>query len=743
MTQTNTQTANSTKSDLTDEIDIDVRGLLLMLWRRKMIIIACILIGMSFTLIVTSLIKSEYTARALVLIETGSNQKVLNQVQSAVSRLRLDTSLILSEIEVLKSRSLAEKVVKRLNLLSDPEFNPRFSYKDEQRELETGQSFRKLTVYGSELEKLPSEVIDRDVGRVITAFLGNLAVRSVAGSNAIQVDFTSTDPSKAALIANTVVDIYIEQQLERKFIAAKKVTDWLDKRLTDLREQVRAAEKSVAEYKEQHNITEGARRVTMSTEQLSALNAQLVVARSKKAEAQARLDQVTDLSKNPGKIETTSEIVNSRLIQGLKQELVRLEGTMSDLSTRYGKKHPKILELKSEIKGLRGKIGSEMLKIAKSVENEVLFADARIQELEKGLAEYQGQQHEDNDAMIALRELEREAQSTRLIYDTFLETYKRSDEQEELAEAEAKVLSYAVTPLKPSYPNKMLLISLSATISLFIGLALAIMMEKLDNTFRSANQLEKSMGYPCYALVPHVENQSQAELTNYIISKPSSTVAESVRTLRTVLKLRSNTEEKPRCVTITSSFPGEGKTTLSIWLARLAAKSGEKVILIDADLRRPNIHRSFRRSNETSLVDYLTGNKELEDVVQKDEASGAHIVYGRSVPNSALDLVSSEKMEKLVESLKQVYDLVIIDSPACLAVSDARILASMSDQLVYTVGWDETPREVVMSGVKQFADISYENIAFVLSNVDVKRHAKYGYGDSAYYYGRYQEYYKN
>lgn len=723
-------------------MDIDVRGLLLMLWRRKMVVLSVLLIGLSFATIVIAFVQSLYTAKSLVLIEAYSQSSSSKEFQALINSQRFDTALILSEIEVIKSRSMARKVVQRLNLATDPEFNPRFRYDGEDgSDSNASNGFRKLSVYGSELEKLPAGSADREIGDVISRFLGRLNVRSISGSYAIQVGFTSEDPSKAALVANTIVDVYIEQRLETKFKANRKLTDWLDRRLADLRGQVRVSEQAVADYKARFNITVGARTV-MSAEQLSQLNSQLVVAKAKLAETRAKLSQVEGLAKSKTKIDSLSEVVKSPLVQQLKRQEVGLEGQLSDLSTRYGSKHPNIVKLKSELKDLRSTIRSEMRKVADTIENEVTFAEARVAALQEGLSESQGQRHEDNDAMIKLRELEREADSTQLIFDTFLETYKRSDEQEELQEAEARVLSYAIAPHVASYPNKLLLLSLSAAISLFIGLAIAILLEKLDNSFRSANQLEKSLSYPCFALIPSVENKSQRELVDYIVSKPSSTLAESVRTLRTVLNLRGRKDgNKPRVVTITSSFPGEGKTTLSVWLGRLAAKSNEKVIIIDADLRRPNIHRSTGRSNDVTLVDYLTGQKELDEVIQKDDASGVHMIYGRSVPNSALDLVSSDKMAKLVSSLAQVYDLVIIDSPACLAVSDSRVLANMSDQTIYAVAWDRTPREVVMSGVKQFADMGYDDLAFVLTNVDVRRHVRYGYGDTVHYYGRYKEYY--
>ncbi|MCC6597809.1 MAG: polysaccharide biosynthesis tyrosine autokinase [Alphaproteobacteria bacterium] len=728
-----------------NDLDMDMRGLLLMFWRRRMVILACLLLGLSLMAIAMSFMKSHYTAKALILIENKTQQKGMEEFQSFMTYMRQDPSLILGEIEILRSRTIGRKFVERLNLLSDPEFNPRFKYNDElasQNREPAGQPFKKLSVYGSELENLPADLVEKEISDVVTNFLARLNVRSIPGSMAIQVEYTSTDPNKAALIANTVADVYIEQRLENKFQATKKITDWLDQRLQNLRTQVQESESAVAKYKEKHNITEGIRKSDISTEQLSALTGEMTRAKTKVAETEARLKEIQILAEQPGLIETTLETASSPLIQNLKSRQAMAESSLSELSTRYGPRHPKILKVKSELGELKSQIETEISKIAKSIENEVIFAKARVTALENGLTDYAGQQHENNEAMIELRELMRQAESTRLIYDTFLKSYKKSDDQEKLQSPEARIISYAVPPRAPSYPNKMLLFTLGAAISFFIGLILSILIEKLDNTFRNANQIEQMLGYPCHALIPMVESMPQTALMNYVIAKPASAVAEAVRTLRIATNLRSGTAAtKPRCLTITSSFPNEGTTTLAIWLGRIAAKSGEKVIIIDADLRRSNIHSALKKSNDAGLVDYLTGQKTLNEIIQRDDPSGAHIIFGRAIPNSAMDLLSGDKMHKLIASLKQAYDLVIIDSPACLAVSDARVLAGMSDQLLYVVGWDSTPRDVVAGGIKQFTDMNFTNISLALTNVDVKRHVRYGYGDSVYYYGRYKEYY--
>jgi len=418
----------------------------------------------------------------------------------------------------------------------------------------------------------------------------------------------------------------------------------------------------------------------------------------------------------------------------LKREEAALLQKHSDLSTRYGEKHPAIISLNAELAELRMKIETEAAAALKTLRSEASVARAREAALQAEIDALSGVQGGGYD-LVHLAELEREAESNRLIFETFLATYKKSHEQEELQEAEARVLSYATPPLHPSYPNKMLLLSLASALSLFVGMAGAFLIEKLDNTFRSAGQLERLGRYPCFALIPEVAGLKGAASADFILSKPASSAAESVRTLRTVMNLRGANGQKPKVVSITSALPGEGKSTLAGWLARVAAKAGERVILIDADLRRPSLHKNFGQNNEASLVEYLSGKASLTDIIYKDKATSLHVLFGKSLPGSALDLISSQKMADMMESLRQAYDLVIIDSPACLAVSDARVLAKLSDQSLYVVGWDKTPRDIVLGGVKQFADMGYGPLAFVLAGVDVHRHVRYGYGDTVYYYG--------
>ena len=709
-----------------DELDVDLRRLLMLLWRRKWVVILVMVSALAIAFFTTSILPTRYTASALVIIENESIDHSSIDLQNFMSSMRLDTTLVLSEVEVLKSQELGRRVVEKLNMIPD--------------ESSEAGAFKSLSVHSSEMKK--SNVVDQNTARSVSLFLDRLQVKPVPGSFVIQVGYTAHDPDYAALVANTVVDTYIEERLNAKFRATQKVTSWLDGRLNSLREQLRESEAAVETYKAQNNLISGA-RYELTAQQMSEMNSLLVVAKSERAEAEAKLQEVQKLEKNPASFDTDSAVINSRSIQDLKKVETELLRKKADLSSRYGPKHPSIININAELKDLKAKMRSEIGNIRNAIKTDLELADKKVKLFEQNLNEVEGLKKGENHSMIKLRELEREAASSRMIFDTFLETYKRSDKQEELEEADARIISYATAPEMPSYPNKPLIMSLTSAIALFIGVTLVLILEKLDNAFRSASQLETRTGYSCYGLIPSAENQGKGGLGDYILNKPSSAVSESIRTLRMILNLRAGQvgDKTPKVITITSSLPAEGKTTLSTWLARLTAKSGEKVIVVDCDLRRPNIHRLMRQTNDKTLVDYLSGDVPLESVVTKDEASGAHVIYARSVPNSALDLISSKKMKELIASLKKAYDLVILDTPACLAVSDARLLANESDYTLYIVEWDKTPREVVTTGVKQFSDFGYKNLSLVLSNVDVKRHARYGYGDTAYYYGRFKEYY--
>jgi capsular exopolysaccharide synthesis family protein len=351
---------------------------------------------------------------------------------------------------------------------------------------------------------------------------------------------------------------------------------------------------------------------------------------------------------------------------------------------------------------------------------------------------------ENTETTVRLRTLEREAQASRALYEAVLVRFKETSEQQGLQQADARIISRADAPVRPSFPNESIFLLLALTGALGLALLFAFAAEKIDNGFRSSDQVEALLGLPTIAMLPALRSLgikgSQPE--QYVTDKPSSSMAEAVRMLRTSLLL-SSVDQPPRVLLLTSALPGEGKTTVALMLARLASFSGEKVILIDADLRRPRIHSALQVENTAGLVELLSGQAPIEKVLRTSDVAGRSVHFisaGQATPH-ATELVRSQQMRRFIRSLAGMYSLVIIDGPPVLPVADAKVLATQVDRVLHVVRWSETPRQVVAQSVRQLKDVGANLAGIVLNGVDVRRHAEYSYSDSGYYYGRYRKYY--
>lgn len=347
-------------------------------------------------------------------------------------------------------------------------------------------------------------------------------------------------------------------------------------------------------------------------------------------------------------------------------------------------------------------------------------------------------------AAARLRTLEREAQASRALYETVLVRYKETSEQQGLQQPDARLISRAEVPLRPSFPQTGLFLLMALAAGTGLALLLAFAAEKMDSGYRSSDQIEAQLGLPTIAMIPALRSLGIRGMApeQYVTAKPTSSLAEAVRMLRTSLLL-ANVDQPPKVLLLTSALPGEGKTTVALALARLASFSGEKVVVVDADLRRPRVHTALGVDNKQGLVELLAGRAPIEQVLQASDVEGKSVHYitaGQATPH-ATELVRSQQMRRFIRSLAANYSLVIIDSPPVLPVADARVLATLADKTICIVQWSVTPREVVRQAVHQLRLGGVSMAGIVLNGVDVRRHAEYSYGDSGYYYGRYRKYY--
>jgi polysaccharide biosynthesis transport protein len=342
---------------------------------------------------------------------------------------------------------------------------------------------------------------------------------------------------------------------------------------------------------------------------------------------------------------------------------------------------------------------------------------------------------------IQLRALEREAQANRLLFESFLSRFKETSQQKELQQADARIISRAEVPVGASFPKKRLIIAIALVGSAFLGVLLVFVLERLDNGFRTAGQIEQQTGVPSLGMIPVIKGKANLRYVDrYVIYKPTSSVSESIRSIRTSVML-SDVDEPPKVIALTSTLPYEGKTMLSLNLARVAAASGQRVLLLDGDLRRPRVHRSLGINNDKSIIELLNGELQLNEVCHVEEGTGMLVVPGKVVHANPMDLLNSNAMRSFISGLRGRFDQVIIDAPPILAVSDIKVIGQYSDKVIYCIKWNDTPREAAIAGLRQVIDAHLPLAGTVLTHVDVKKHAQYGYGDSGDYYGRHKEYY--
>ena len=691
-----------------------------------------------------------YTAQALLHVKPRDAQVLA--IEGVVEELIADSATIQSEIEFLLSPTFLRQIAEKLNLIEDPEFAPWLV------EEEPGWFGRSLELINP-LRYVPAEwwaalesgsagpEIDpaaRRLNSVAGNLAGRLTVEQVGSSYVISLGVLSEDPVKAAQIANTMAEEYLVSQVEAKYAAADRATEWLSERINDLRGKVLEAEAKIVEYRTQHELV-NSQSDNPLTLQFLQLNTQLALAQAERAEAEARLSRARSMLDSGG-IATAAAVLGSPLMDSLRAQETELIRKLADMNSVFGQNHPQMVNARSEIQSVRDKMLDEANRIVDELENQVSVATARERELQNNMARLQGEAARVDLAGVELSALQGEIDTNRQLFQTFLSRYQEIVEQQGLQEADAKILSRAEPPNAPSHPQIMLLTLIAFGASMVIGVLLVFLIERWDADygFRSADEIQAALGVRALALVPDLSRRETQGIAaeDYILQKPHSAYAEALQRVRTSLFLIDG-EQPPKTVLITSSVPLEGKSTIAASLARQSARSGLKVILIDADLRRPRLHEVIGLPNQNGLGEVLTGRANPESAIKRDEKSGLDFLPAGVGVVSPPDLFRSSTMKILLEETAAYYDLVIIDSPPLAAVSDSFALSGIVDKTIYVIRWEQTPRNVALAGIRQMVEAGADIGGIIVSRVDVKKHARYGYADSGYYQGSYRKYYVN
>ncbi len=632
---------------------------------------------------------------------------------------------------------LAGRVVDKLHLEQDPAFNPKPDFLSV-----FVQQLNPLHWFAGRGDKEPASDGDTPARRAIVhRLLAGLSVSPVGLSTAINVSFISRDPNRSALIANGIADAYVEDQLEAKFDANQKATQWLSRRIQDLSNQAEAADAAVQSYKASHHINTPVNGISVVDQQIRDVNTQLVVAKADLAEKQANYNSLLALQ-SAGKAANAAQVLSSPLIATLRAQETDLNRQLADLSSRYLPGHPKILDLQAQKENLESKINEEVQRVVESIRNAVSIASAHVGSLQQSLSQVEGQGAGQDQSSVQLTALQSAATSTRSMYEAFLTRLSQTQDREGIQAPDARVISIAEAPDAPSFPKKGLSIGLSIPAGLVLGLMFAFLLERFDSGFRTIADVEGMVGLPVMATVPEISapKGKPANAADIVINKPMSSFAEAIRGLRLGLIL-SDVDHPAKVVLVTSSVPAEGKTTIAIGLARIAAAGGLKTVLVDCDLRRASTGKTLDTRFSKSIVDVLTGAAPLDQCLVKDDKSSAFILPSINTPGNPGDLLSSQAMQKIVTQLREKFDFIVIDSPPVLPVNDAKILSRLADTVLFVVRWERTPREAILSSIRALNDVRarISGIAMTRANNERFRHYSYGYQDYKEYSGYHLE----
>ncbi|MEN3975902.1 polysaccharide biosynthesis tyrosine autokinase [Emcibacter sp. SYSU 3D8] len=712
-----------------DQEEAAFRDLLSLLWRRRWVVVATVAVVTLATLVGLGMVTPKYMSTALILVEPRVNR--VADSTSVLSGLPADFETIQTELEVITSHGLLRKVVRELSLTKDPEFNGNLK----------PAWFGRRLLDNLFADDTPPPTIE-DVERGATSTLAGATTAASSGrSRVMSLTVEAESPEKAARLANAVADAYLVSQLDAKFEATQRTTTWLNKRLDELKDQVRTAEQAVEVYRQEAGLIEGKGAALASAEQMASLSNQIVLAGTQRAEAEARLSNVQSLINSGDGTGSVSEVLGNDLIQRLQGEEGTLRRNMAALSQRYGPKHPQILQAQVELADIQQKLKGEVAKIVASLQGEVAIARSRENSLLGAQRRLEANMSSENQRGIKLRELSREADASRALLETFLGRFKELSDQANLQTTDARVISRAQPPSGPSSPKTMFVLVLSILASTGLGFAIAMVVERLDSGVHTGRDIERWTGLPVLTTVPELKGKANAATSKpmQIVTAPMSRYTESYRNLLVGLNL-SNVDNPPKIIAVTSSNPSEGKTVSSVSLAATAAAAGKRVLIMDCDLRRPRLHQELGVERGPGLVEYLAGQVELEAVMRTDERFNFQYITAGSETQNVLNLIESQKLRALLTQMKPQFGLIVIDTPPLLAVADAKVIADRCDSVVFVVRWGKTSRNTLIDGLKHLEGNAAPVAGVVMTRADMDRLSSYQYG-TAYYGKAYKSYY--
>jgi succinoglycan biosynthesis transport protein ExoP len=696
----------------------------------------------------------QYTASAQILIDSLKDK---NELSASIADLTYDTSAIDSQVEVLRSDKIALAVISKLNLTKDPEFTNDHSYLLT-KVVRSIRSIFDLNRLVFNRDEAPSDE-DKDVRQALNHLKANLSVGRLSRTYVLSVGYTAPDRRQAAKIANAVADAYLNEQLDARFESARRVADWLQTRLSELKQDSINSDLAIQKFKAEKGlvVTGGEKPGLISDQRLLDLNSQMVAAHTDTAKAEAQYDQIEDLLKSGRAGAAVPDSLSNPVINDLREKYLATSKTEAQLEGKLGPSHLQVVNLRREMQQFERLINDELERIAESYRSQAEVARAKEHSLSQSMSSLVGANAETNQNLVQLRELEREADSYRNLYQTFLQRYQEAVQQQTYKATEARVITVATPPPLPSHPKPALMMGMGLVLGMLGGVAVGGLREYRDRVFRVEAHVRDDLKLEFLGMLQVVSKTaiSRGEIREpseinpidslqcYSLDHQLSSFSETLRATKVALDL-ALAERQSKVVGVISALPSEGKSTVSKNLASLLAHLGAKTLLIDADLRNPGLSAALAKHATTGVLEVVRCERTLSDSLLVERESGLYLlpaVVKRRVNHSS-EVLSSAGMRNILTESTSYFDYVVVDLPPLGPVVDVRAAEHLFDAFVLVVEWGRTSRLIIERMLTSDDAIYQKCVGVIYNKVDMKRVRLYeNYGSKDLYHEKYHEYY--
>ena len=712
------------KQDMHND-EIDLKHLWQIIYRSKWRIIALSVVVTLFAIIFAQSRTPIYVASSTLLIEQEQSKVVeLNDIYNETDSRQ---EYYYTQLEIITSTPIAEKVVTDLNLVEHPLFNqplkPKSGWQKFKELLNPPKPRVELSVEQQQQQKFDS---------IVGYILGGISASPITKTELVIISFQSHDPEFAALAANGVAQAYINNHMEVNLQRVEKSAVWLNRSLSGLKEKLIAAEDRLQDFEEDNSLVDLGGIKSLAAKEIEERSKNVLTAQKYEKEIEQVYQLLNDNKDDFEQLANLPEVLDHPNLKVSQQKKREVEKKILELSITYGPKHPKMIAANAEQNKILANMNEQVQRLIATIGSDYRKAQRATKRARVAVDEAKNKYQKLTRVDSTRRELIQDVETNSNLYQEFFKRLKETAELQGFETSVGRVIDPATVPFSPSKPNKKLIVVLAFMLSVMVGVGATLLLEAFNSSIRTVEDIESKLHSNLLGIVPlvgsHLESKAEqkkliAKLDHYYYFNGNDhAFSEALRTLRTSLQLLS-LDNKVKVIAVTSTIPSEGKTLVTSNLAFTSAQL-EKTIIIDTDLRKPKVAKNFKLSG-LGLSDYIAGNVSLDDCIKHDKQGNVDVITAGTLPPNPQELLASNQFKALINELKTRYDKILIDTPPILAVSDAMIVAKQADTLVYVVRASSTKESQIKASLKRLQQSNIKIGGIVLNQVNLQKAMDY------------------